>query len=117
MKDQMDLAKFDVRVRDRQIRLGVVTPEAVAAHLEGLKDRADQAEDINFPQPALQPADAQPSSGEARVAPTVLSAHRAAPAAASDAAVTENDDENDEDDEDDDADEVDAEVGNAKADE
>lgn len=100
MRDQ--LAKFDVRVRDRMFRRGTLTPAAVAAHLEGLKDTADQAEDITFPQPALQAAEA-PTPAEPRVAFLGAAATRAtaSSAAAPDSGLDEDEDDDDEDDDED----------------
>ncbi|MDX2053934.1 MAG: hypothetical protein SFV15_16145 [Polyangiaceae bacterium] len=102
MKDQMDLAKYDVRVRDRQLRRGALTPEAVTAHTEGLKDLSDEAEDLPFPQPALVSAEAAASASEAR--PT---GPRAVPAPESNLAADDDDDDEDEDEADDDEDEDD----------
>ena len=94
MRDQMDLAKFDVRVRDRQLRRGALTPEAVATHIEALKDIADQAEDIPFPQPALQ-------SAEALSAPELRSVAQIGSRALTAAASSAEDDLDDDEDEDD----------------
>lgn len=102
MRDQMDLAKFDVRVRDRQLRRGALTPEAVATHIEALKDIADQAEDIPFPQPALQSAEAL-SAPELRSVTQIGS--RALTTAASSAEDDLADEEDDDDEDDDDLDE------------
>lgn len=116
MKDQMDLAKYDVRVRDRQLRRGALTPEAVTAHTEGLKDLSDEAEDLPFPQPALVSAEAAASASEAR--PT---GPRAVPAPESNLAADDDDDEDedeaDDDEDEDDEDDEDAPDDGAKAEE
>ncbi len=48
-----DNLKFDVRVRDRFVSKGLLTQEAVQAHLDGLKDLESEARPIGVPQPAL----------------------------------------------------------------
>ena len=45
--------KYDVRVRDRFVSKGLLTQEAVKAHLDGLKDLESEARAIGVPQPAL----------------------------------------------------------------
>ncbi len=97
MRDQMDLAKFDVRVRDRQLRRGALTPEAVTTHLEALKDIADQAEDLPFPQPALLSAEALSTPELRSIAQIGSRASAALPSS-----VEEDEDDEDEDDEDED---------------
>jgi hypothetical protein len=44
---------WDVRVRERNLRKGVLEPKDVDKHLSQLPDVADQAEVIQIPQPAL----------------------------------------------------------------
>lgn len=49
---------FDVRVRERHLRSGVLTPAAVEQHLAALPDVGDQSEELGYAQPALDdPAD------------------------------------------------------------
>jgi hypothetical protein len=44
---------WDVRVRERNIRKGIIDDKDVEKHLSQLTDVADQAEPITFPAPAL----------------------------------------------------------------
>jgi hypothetical protein len=46
--------KFDVRVRERLLKKGLITEAEVEQHLAGLPDRAEDALDIGIKQPALQ---------------------------------------------------------------
>jgi len=46
--------KFDVRVRDRLLKKGLLTEAEVEQHLASLPDRAEDALDIGIKQPALQ---------------------------------------------------------------
>jgi hypothetical protein len=48
-----DNFKYDVRVRDRLVAKGLLTPEAVKAYLDGLKDLESEARPIGVAQPAL----------------------------------------------------------------
>lgn len=45
--------KYDVRVRERMVSKGLLTPDAVKAHLDGLKDVESESRPIGVPQPAL----------------------------------------------------------------
>ena len=44
---------WDVRVRERNLRRGIIEEKEVEKHLGALPDVADQAESISHPQPAL----------------------------------------------------------------
>lgn len=44
---------WDVRVRDRNLRRGLLDDKQVEAHLHQLPDVADRAESMAFSQPAL----------------------------------------------------------------
>lgn len=44
---------WDVRVRERNLRRGVVDDKDLEKHLSQLVDVADQAESVTVPQPAL----------------------------------------------------------------
>src|SRR5262245_33960139 len=46
--------KFDVRVRERLLKKGLLTEAEVEQHLAGLPDRPEDALDIGIKQPALQ---------------------------------------------------------------
>ena len=45
--------EWDVRVRERNLRKGVLEDKDVEKHLSALGDVADQAESLPIPQPAL----------------------------------------------------------------
>jgi hypothetical protein len=45
--------EWDVRVRERNLRKGVLEDKDVEKHLGALGDVADQAESLAIPQPAL----------------------------------------------------------------
>jgi hypothetical protein len=45
--------KYDVRVRERMVSKGLLTPDAVKAYLDGLKDVESESRPIGVPQPAL----------------------------------------------------------------
>jgi len=44
---------WDVRVRERNVRRGVFDEKEVEKHIVALIDVSDQAESVNYPQPAL----------------------------------------------------------------
>lgn len=45
--------EWDVRVRERNLRKGILDEKDVEKHLSQLPDMADQAENLGLPQPAL----------------------------------------------------------------
>jgi hypothetical protein len=45
--------EWDVRVRERNLRRGVLDDKEVEKHVAALTDVSEQAETINYPQPAL----------------------------------------------------------------
>ena len=45
--------EWDVRVRERNLRKGIIDDKDVEKHLAQLPDVADQAETVVMPQPAL----------------------------------------------------------------
>jgi hypothetical protein len=45
--------EWDVRVRERNLRRGVLDEKEVEKHVTALVDVSEQAETINYPQPAL----------------------------------------------------------------
>jgi hypothetical protein len=49
-----DALKFDVRVRERLLKKGLLTEAEVEQHLGSLPDRADGALEVGIKQPALQ---------------------------------------------------------------
>lgn len=49
-----DALKFDIRVRERLLKKGLLTEAEVEQHLGALPDRADSALDVGIKQPALQ---------------------------------------------------------------
>jgi hypothetical protein len=44
---------WDVRVRERNLKSGALTEKDLEKHLKDLADKADQAESVGPPQPAL----------------------------------------------------------------
>jgi hypothetical protein len=49
-----DALKFDIRVRERLLKKGLLTEAEVEQHLGALPDRADSALEVGIKQPALQ---------------------------------------------------------------
>jgi hypothetical protein len=45
--------EWDVRVRERNLRKGVLDPKEVEKQIALLADLSEQAESVNYPQPAL----------------------------------------------------------------
>jgi hypothetical protein len=45
--------EWDVRVRERNVRKGVFDEKEIEKHLGALPDVGEQAEIVNYPQPAL----------------------------------------------------------------
>ena len=43
----------DIRVRDRNVKKGLVDPKDIEKHLKELPDNADKLETLHVPQPAL----------------------------------------------------------------
>jgi len=86
---------FDLRVRERMLAAGVVTPTDVQQYLAGLPDHESQCETLGIPQPAFttpQPPAPAPAPAPIRVAAP-------APAALVHADVDDDDEDEDEDDE------------------
>ena len=52
-KQQINAWDWDVRVRERNLKKGVLTEKDVEKQSGQLPDLADQAEDMALPQPAL----------------------------------------------------------------
>jgi hypothetical protein len=48
-----ELFKFDVRVRERMLKKGLISDKELATHLESLTDRATVCDDVRLDQPAL----------------------------------------------------------------
>jgi hypothetical protein len=44
---------WDVRVRERNLRKGIIDEKDIERHLSGLPDVGEQAESLGIPQPAL----------------------------------------------------------------
>lgn len=51
-----EMFKYDVRVRERMLRGGRITPEEVNERLQALPDLESECEDVVLPQPALETA-------------------------------------------------------------
>jgi hypothetical protein len=45
--------EWDVRVRERNLRKGVLDPKEVEKQIALLADLSEQADSVNYPQPAL----------------------------------------------------------------
>lgn len=91
-----DLFKYDVRVRDRMLRMQRLTETQLATHLEQLPDLADRAEVVVGNQPAIGLLEPEPTVREvprvvAPVAPAVSAPVASSPLAIED----EEDDEED----------------------
>jgi hypothetical protein len=52
-KQQINAWDWDVRVRERNLKKGVLTEKDVEKNASQLPDLADQAEDVSMSQPAL----------------------------------------------------------------
>lgn len=106
--------KYDMRVRERMLKRGILTEAELTKHVDGLVDVADQVVEVELKQPALM----KESERETRV---VTRASMRPPAAAPSFPVRSIDDElndidDDDDDDIDDEDEDDEEEVKAKAD-
>lgn len=55
---------LDVRVRERNLKAGLLTEKDVEKHLAALPDLADQAEPFGTPQPALEEQDIDEADDE-----------------------------------------------------
>lgn len=87
---------YDLRVRERLLAAGVVTPADIQQYLAGLPDDESHSESLGIPQPAL--AAPQPPAPAAPPAPAPVRVAAPAPAAP---ALADDDDDDDEDDDDD----------------
>jgi hypothetical protein len=45
--------EWDVRVRERNVRRGIIDEKDIEKHLAAIPDVADQADSVTYPQPAL----------------------------------------------------------------
>jgi hypothetical protein len=45
--------EWDIRVRERNLKKGILDDKDVEKHIAGLADMSDQAENVVIPQPAL----------------------------------------------------------------
>lgn len=52
-----DLFKYDVRIRERMIRRGLLSETEVTRHLDGLSDAETKCETVPQHQPALGPGE------------------------------------------------------------
>jgi len=59
-KGKLTELELDLRVRDRLLASGVLTPAAIEAYLASLPDLEDQAETIAIEQPAIGPSTQAP---------------------------------------------------------
>jgi len=58
-----EVFKYDVRVRDRMLRAGRITPDEVNQLLHGLPDLEGECEEVPLAQPALELGSASVASG------------------------------------------------------
>jgi len=92
---------FDLRVRERMLSAGVVSPTDIQQYLAGLQDHEGNCESLGIPQPALAaPQPPAPPPAPVRVAPAAPAAHMSSQAR--DLADDDDDEDEDEDDDDDD---------------
>jgi hypothetical protein len=97
---------YDIRVRERLLAAGVVTPAEIQQYLAGLPDNESHTESLAIGQPALNtPQPPAPAPAPIRVSPPVLSSSTA----------SQNSVDLDDDDEDEDEDEL--QVADTKAEE
>lgn len=65
-----ELFKYDVRVRERMLKKGLLSDKAVAEHLQALPDREGATDALPLDQPALgrhQPGEPRPEGNGAEV--------------------------------------------------
>lgn len=65
MTNQKTPWDLDVRVRERNLRKGVLDEKDVEKHLKDLPDTAANAENVTIPQPAVGPVGGTPGGSAA----------------------------------------------------
>jgi hypothetical protein len=93
--------KYDIRVRERMLKRGMLTDSELGKHVDALADVADQVIEVELKQPALQKESEREARIVSRSAPRPVIAH--VPAVRS----LENELNDIDDDEDDDLDDID----------
>jgi hypothetical protein len=95
--------KYDIRVRERMLKRGMLTDSELSKHVDALADVADQVVEVELKQPALQKESEREARIVSRSAPRPVIAHvpvvRSLENELND--LDEDDDLDDEDDEDD----------------
>jgi hypothetical protein len=97
--------KYDIRVRERMLKRGMLTDSELGKHVDALSDVTDQIIEVELKQPALQKESEREARIVSRAAPRPVIAH--VPVVRSlENELNDIDDDDDIDDEDDDEDEV-----------
>jgi hypothetical protein len=97
--------KYDIRVRERMLKRGMLTDSELGKHVDALADVADQVIEVELKQPALQKESEREARIVSRTAPRPVIAH--VPVVRSlENELNDIDDDDDIDDEDDDEDDI-----------
>src|SRR5450631_4326141 len=99
--------KYDIRVRERMLKRGMLTASELSKHVDALADVADQVIEVELKQPALQKESEREARIVSRSAPRPVIAHVPVVRSLENELNDIDDDEDDDiDDEDDDEDDV-----------
>src|SRR5450755_4809972 len=102
--------KYDIRVRERMLKRGILTDAELGKHVDALADVTDQVIEVELKQPALQRESEREARIVARSAPRPIMTHvpvvRSLENELNDIEEDDDDDLDDEDDEDDDEDDL-----------
>jgi hypothetical protein len=99
--------KYDIRVRERMLKRGMLTDAELSKHVDALTDVADQVIEVELKQPALQKESEREARIVSRSAPRPVIAHVPAIRSLENELNDIDDDEDDDiDDEEDDEDEI-----------
>jgi hypothetical protein len=97
--------KYDIRVRERMLKRGMLTDSELSKHVDALADVSDQVIEVELKQPALQKESEREARIVSRSAPRPVIAH--VPVVRSlENELNDIDDDEDDDDEDDDEDDI-----------
>ena len=99
--------KYDIRVRERMLKRGMLTDNELSKHVDALADVADQVIEVELKQPALQKESEREARIVSRSAPRPVIAHVPVVRSLENELNDIDDDEDDDiDDEDDDEDDI-----------
>jgi hypothetical protein len=99
--------KYDIRVRERMLKRGMLTDSELSKHVDALADVADQVIEVELKQPALQKESEREARIVSRSAPRPVIAHVPVVRSLENELNDIDDDEDDDiDDEDDDEDDI-----------